>query len=55
MIEEEKALRSAVAHDIRTPLAILQGYQEMLLEYVPEDALDKDKMMDMLPGGNDAD
>ena len=24
MIEEEKALRSAVAHDIRTPLAILQ-------------------------------
>ena len=51
MIEEEKALRSAVAHDIRTPLAILQGYQEMLLEYVPEDALDKDKMMDMLQEG----
>lgn len=51
MIEEEKALRSAVAHDIRTPLAILQGYQEMLLEYVPQDALDKEKMVDMLQEG----
>lgn len=51
MIEEEKALRSAVAHDIRTPLAILQGYQEMLLEYVPQDALDKEKITDMLQEG----
>lgn len=51
MIEEEEALRSAVAHDIRTPLAILQGYQEMLLEYVPQDALDKEKIMDMLQEG----
>ena len=32
MIEEEKALRSAIAHDIRSPLAVLRGYQEMLLE-----------------------
>lgn len=51
MIEEEKALRSAIAHDIRTPLAILQGYQEMLLSYIPEDVLEKEKIMDMLQEG----
>ena len=32
MIDDEKALRNAIAHDIRSPLSILRGYQEMLLE-----------------------
>ncbi len=34
MIDDEKALRNAIAHDIRSPLSILRGYQEMLLEFV---------------------
>lgn len=31
-IEEEKLLRAAIAHDIRSPLSVLKGYQEMLAE-----------------------
>ncbi len=34
-IEEENALRAAIAHDIQSPLSILEGYQEMLSEYLP--------------------
>ena len=45
MIEDERVLRAAIAHDIRSPLAIMRGYQEMLLEFVPEDMLDQEKMM----------
>lgn len=51
MIEEEKALRAAIAHDIRSPLAVLKGYQEMLLEFVPEDGLDKEQILSMLEKG----
>ena len=39
MIEDEKALRNAIAHDIRSPLSILRGYQEMLLEFVSAESI----------------
>lgn len=32
MIENEKALRASIAHDIRSPLAVLKGYHEMLTD-----------------------
>ena len=51
MVEEEKALRSAIAHDIRTPLTILKGYQEMLLEFVPAEDFSREQMMEMLKEG----
>lgn len=51
MIEEEKALRAAIAHDIRSPLSVLKGYQEMLLEFVPEETLDKEQILSMLSEG----
>ena len=51
MMEEEKALRAAIAHDIRSPLSVLKGYQEMLLEFVPEDTLDKAQLLSMLEKG----
>jgi len=51
MVEQEKELRSAIAHDIRTPLAVMRGYQEMLLEFVPGNMLDQEKMMEMLEAG----
>ncbi len=51
LIEQEKDLRAAIAHDIRSPLAVLRGYQEMLLEFIPADVLDKQKMMDILNSG----
>lgn len=51
MAEEEKALRTAIAHDIRSPLSVLKGYQEMLLEFVPEENLGKEKIVEMLLEG----
>lgn len=51
MIEEQKTLRAAIAHDIRSPLAVLRGYQEMMLEFVPEDRFDKAALMEMLQDG----
>lgn len=51
MVEDEKALRAAIAHDIRSPLSVLRGYQEMLLEFVPDETLDQEKIMEMLRGG----
>lgn len=51
MLDDEKALRAAITHDIRSPLATLRGYQEMLLEFVPEDTLDKKKILEMLQEG----
>lgn len=49
ILEDEKSLRAAIAHDIRSPLSILEGYQEMLLEFIEEDnALDKEEILEML-------
>lgn len=48
MIEDEKALRAAIAHDIRSPLAVLRGYQEMLAEYLPNQGIDTDRALDMV-------
>jgi len=51
MIEEEKALRAAIAHDIRSPLSVLKGYQEMLMDYLPDGTIDTEKAMEMLAEG----
>ena len=51
MMEEEKILRAAIAHDIRTPLTTLRGYQEMLLEFLPQGTLSQDKTEEMLREG----
>lgn len=47
-IEEEKALRAAIAHDIRSPLSVLEGYQEMLSEYLPKKEIDIDQALEMV-------
>lgn len=47
-IEDEKLLRAAIAHDIRSPLSVLEGYQEMLMEYLPGEDIDLEKAMEML-------
>lgn len=48
MIEDERALRSAIAHDIRSPLSVLKGYQEMLIDYIPDGTIDREKTVEML-------
>lgn len=47
-IEEERALRAAIAHDIRSPLSVLKGYQEMLIDYLPDGTIPMEKAMEML-------
>ena len=47
-IEEEKMLRAAIAHDIRSPLSVLKGYLEMLMEYLPSADIDMEQAMEML-------
>ncbi|MFG6355368.1 MAG: HAMP domain-containing histidine kinase [Acetatifactor sp.] len=47
-VEEEKMLRAAIAHDIRAPLSVLKGYQEMLTEYLPSEDMDMGEAMEML-------
>lgn len=48
MVEDEQVLRSAIAHDLRTPLTVLKGYQEMMMEFLPEEKLDREGLLDML-------
>ena len=47
-IEEEKALRAAIAHDIRSPLSVLEGYQEMLSEYLLQKEIDRKQILEMV-------
>lgn len=48
MVEEQKELKAAIAHDLRAPLAILKGYHEMLLEYIPQDKINKEKLNEII-------
>ncbi|MCM1025840.1 MAG: HAMP domain-containing histidine kinase [Roseburia sp.] len=47
-MEEEKLLRAAIAHDIRAPLSVLKGYQEMLAEYLADADIDRRQALEML-------
>lgn len=51
IIEDERALRAAIAHDIRSPLSVLKGYQEMLIDYFPNGTIDREKAVEMLQEG----
>lgn len=48
MIDEQKQMRSAFSHDLRTPLTVMKGYVEYLLKYYPEDKLSREKIMEVL-------
>lgn len=48
MIEEQKNLKAAISHDLRSPLAILKGYHEMLIEFIPQDKIDKERLNDII-------
>lgn len=48
VIEEERALRAAIAHDIRSPLSVLEGYQEMLSEYLPKKEINMVQALEMV-------
>ena len=48
MIEEEKALRAAIAHDIRSPLIRTGWVSGNASEYLPEEEIDIVQALDMV-------
>ena len=48
LIERQKELNAAFAHDLRTPLTVLRGYTDFLARYIPEGKLSEDKLRDIL-------
>lgn len=48
MVERQKELNAAFAHDLRTPLTVLRGYTDLLARYIPEGKISGEKMTDTL-------
>lgn len=48
MVERQKELNAAFAHDLRTPLTVLKGYTDFLARYLPEGKISEAKMADTL-------
>lgn len=45
MLEERRMLQASVAHDLRNPIAIIEGYTEYLQINLTKDNLDKEQML----------
>lgn len=44
LIERQKELNAAFAHDLRTPLTVLRGYTDFLAKYIPEGKVSSEKL-----------
>lgn len=48
IMESQRQLNAAFAHDLRTPLTVMQGYTELLVKYYPEGKVSEEKLLDTL-------
>lgn len=48
LMESQRELNAAFAHDIRTPLTVMRGYTQMLLQFYPAGKLSEDKLIETL-------
>lgn len=48
LIEEQKKVNAAFAHDLRTPLTVLKGYSDFLYRYIPEGKISEEKLVGTL-------
>lgn len=48
LVERQKELNAAFAHDLRTPLTVLRGYTDFLARYLPQGKISEEKMQDVL-------
>ncbi|MDE6232250.1 MAG: HAMP domain-containing histidine kinase [Lachnospiraceae bacterium] len=48
LIEAQRQLNAAFAHDIRTPVTIIKGYAQMLLEFYASGSLSEEKLEEIL-------
>ena len=46
MIEQRKRLNDAYTHELRTPVAILRGYTDMILKYYPIGQMPKEELVE---------
>ena len=46
MIDEQHQLNDAYTHDLRTPIAVLKGYTDMLSRYVPVGRIPEEEVLD---------
>lgn len=44
LIDRQKELNAAFAHDLRTPLTVLRGYTDFLMRYIPEGKISTEKL-----------
>jgi signal transduction histidine kinase len=48
LMEGQRQLNSAFAHDIRTPLTVMQGYTDILVKYYPQGKITEEKLLETL-------
>lgn len=48
LMEEQRTINAAFAHDLRTPLTVITGYVDMLMEYYPKGKVDREKLLAVL-------
>lgn len=48
MIDERKQLNDAYTHDLRTPIAVLKGYTDMLAKYLPTGEIARDEVLETI-------
>lgn len=48
LMESQRDLNAAFAHDIRTPLTVMRGYIQMLLQFYPDGKISEDKLIETL-------
>ena len=48
LMEDQRSLNAAFAHDLRTPITVMQGYLDLLLKYYPEGKITQDKLLSTL-------
>lgn len=46
MLDERKQLNDAYTHDLRTPIAVLKGYTDMLVKYIPTGKLPTEEILE---------
>lgn len=46
MLDERKQLNDAYTHDLRTPIAVLKGYTDMLIGYLPTGKFSEDEILE---------
>lgn len=50
MMEDEKILRSTIAHDIRTPITVIKGNLEIIEEFLPQNKISDEKALQFVGG-----